>query len=188
MNRGAVDMIMTKQGEVDKGSVAKDCMQANEWYLRATEFGNATAQFRIGKMYERGRETAEDLRKSLDWYYGAVPSAGFEQASGSGGNTLAHHNIGCAYHIGLNRRGVVIQDFSMAMGWYKRAAVQGLTRVHSSSGCMYEFVLKSGHEGRICRHRRELARDNAKVIGWFAVYILGHMFEHDMAATVVEMS
>jgi TPR repeat protein len=46
---------------------AKDTKQAEEWYLRAAESGDAKAQLGLGRLYQND-EKSKDITKALEWY------------------------------------------------------------------------------------------------------------------------
>ncbi|MEH6577546.1 MAG: tetratricopeptide repeat protein [Amphritea sp.] len=77
----------------------------------AAQSGDASAQNRLGEMYEFGYGVDRDPSEALDWYRKAA-----EQ-----GLVVAQHNIGRCYNFGTG----VTQDFSQAEQWYRKAAEQG---------------------------------------------------------------
>lgn len=75
------------------------------------EAGNASAQNRIGEMYEFGQGVKRDTTAAFQWYSKAA-----EQDLIS-----AWHNLGRCYNFGTG----VKQDYAAAEEWYRKAASQG---------------------------------------------------------------
>lgn len=88
----------------------------NVWQEKANE-GDATAQFYVGQIYEKGLGRAADYRSAALWYRKAADQ-GFSQAQ---------INLGHLYEKGLG----VPKEQRTALDWYGRAA--GL----SNAGLMY---------------------------------------------------
>ena len=53
----------------EKGlGVAKDDVQAVQWYRKAADQGHAEAQYNLGFMYAQGRGVAQDYAQAVQWY------------------------------------------------------------------------------------------------------------------------
>ena len=48
--------------------VERDYQKAFEWFLKAAELGDDTAQFDVGLCYEKGYGVAVDLDEAFRWY------------------------------------------------------------------------------------------------------------------------
>ena len=72
---------------------AKDFKKMAEWYQRAADLGNQTAQYFMGEAYEKGEGVEQDFKKAAEWY----------RKSSDKGEILARHALGVCY---LNGRGV----------------------------------------------------------------------------------
>ncbi|KAG9061313.1 hypothetical protein KI688_007291 [Linnemannia hyalina] len=46
----------------------QDYSKALQWYLKASDAGNASAMFNIGFMYDDGRGVEQDDGKAMEWY------------------------------------------------------------------------------------------------------------------------
>ncbi|ANG64165.1 hypothetical protein A8C75_17925 [Marinobacterium aestuarii] len=77
----------------------------------SAEAGDASAQNRLGEMYEFGYGIERDPNLAYSWYLRAA-----EQQL-----VAAEHNIGRCYNFGTG----VAQDFAQAETWYRKAAKQG---------------------------------------------------------------
>jgi uncharacterized protein len=122
--------------------------------------GNATAQFLLGMLYDRGEGVPQDYAEAAQWYHKAavqgnattqfllgdmhnkgqgVPQSHAEAAkwyrrAAEQGNAMAQHNLGIMY---ANGQGVQ-QDYAEAVKWYRRAADQGTARAQHALGVMYD--------------------------------------------------
>jgi len=62
--------------------VAKDPVQAFEWFRKAAEQGNSYGQDHLGMMYERGDAATKDPVQAASWYRKAAEQ-GNEDARGA---------------------------------------------------------------------------------------------------------
>ncbi|GHV67900.1 hypothetical protein FACS1894199_14250 [Bacteroidia bacterium] len=88
----------------------KDTIKARAQYLRSANRGNATAQNRLGYMYET---IDKDYVSAEKWY----------NKSAEQGYAEAQYNLGLLYEFGY---GVVRKNKKKAKSWYRKAAEQGL--------------------------------------------------------------
>jgi len=93
-----------------------------EWRPLA-EQGDASAQFNLGWMYDKGEGVPQDDREAVRWYRRAA-----EQ-----GDAKAQNNLGVMYNNGEG----VAQDYREAVRWYRRAAEQGNAKAQNNLGMMY---------------------------------------------------
>jgi hypothetical protein len=91
--------------------VLKDAAQAVEWFRKAAEQGNESAQLNLGICYETGAGPPKDEVEAVKWYRKAA-----EQGSAS-----AQANLGTCY---LNGTGIS-KDEGEAMKWFQKATEQG---------------------------------------------------------------
>ena len=75
---------------------------------RSAEQGDARAQVRLGRLYERGRSVERDYAEAIKWYRKAA-----EQ-----GESYAQFRLGEFYETGCG----VEQDYTEAVKWYRKAA------------------------------------------------------------------
>ncbi|MBY4678987.1 tetratricopeptide repeat protein [Marinobacterium arenosum] len=114
------------------------------------EAGNASAQNRLGEMYEFGYGVERDAAEALRWYRMAA-----EQHL-----IAAQHNLGRCYNFGTG----VTQDFAEAERWYLKAAAQGHTDAMFFLGTLYS----NNHGGDSSRDTNVIAyawMHNAAVLG-----------------------
>ncbi len=104
------------------------------------EQGDASAQFKLGVMYEAGEGVTKDPKEAVKWYRMAA-----EQ-----GNTLAQYNLGVMYATGAG----VAKDPAEAVKWYRTAAEQGLAEAQLNLGLSY-----ATGEG--------VAKDPTEAVKWF---------------------
>jgi TPR repeat protein len=91
--------------------VCRDEVVAAEWYRRAAEQGDASAQNNLGIMYANGQGVPQDDELAVHWYRLAA-----EQ-----GHALAQYNLGGMYNSG---RGVA-RDTVRSYMWMLLAADAG---------------------------------------------------------------
>jgi TPR repeat protein len=142
--------------------VAKNEIEAVQWYRKAAEQGNAVGQANLGYMYETGRGVIKDDAQAVQWYRRAADQ----------GNARAQTNLGVMYE---NGRGVS-KDDAQAVQWYRKAAEQGNAFAQNNLGYMY----LNGHGG--------LPQDDKQAVEWFrkaadqgnarAQNGLGYMYEY----------
>jgi TPR repeat protein len=89
--------------------VQKNAASAVQWYSKAAQQGDASAQYNLGLMYANGQGVSKDYAIAAKWYRKAA-----EQ-----GLPEAMFNLGVAY---LNGAGVQRSD-KAAAGWYYKAGV-----------------------------------------------------------------
>ena len=98
---------------------------AKDNILELANEGDASAQYRLGLMYDNGTGVEESYEKAAEWYLKAA-----EQ-----GLARAQYNLGCMYRDG---RGVE-QSYEKAVEWYLKAAEQGDARAQRNLGDMYFY-------------------------------------------------
>jgi len=52
--------------------VAKDYVEAFDWYRRAAAKGNAEAMYSLGEAYEHGTGVRDDIQRAVNWYHEAA--------------------------------------------------------------------------------------------------------------------
>ena len=80
-------------------------------YRRAAELGDASAQFKMALMYDRGKGMPQDYAEAVRWY----------RKSAEQGFVEAQYNLGSMYDSGVG----VPQEYAEAVIWYRKAAEQG---------------------------------------------------------------
>jgi TPR repeat protein len=146
--------------------VAKNDLEAGQWYRRAADQGHAAAQYSLGKMYANGRGVAKDDAEAVAWYRKAADQ----------GYAAAQNSLGWMY---ANGRGVA-KDDAEAVAWYRKAADQGHALGQSNLGLMYA-------------NGRGVAKDDAEAVAWYRESAaqgnawgqnnLGVMYQHGRSVT-----
>ncbi len=132
---------------------------AIEYYKKAAELGNITAQKILGHYYETYFNLPGHTSESLKWYRKAAEQGdaevqymlGFAYYHGDGvtrnyrvaakwfrkaaeqGDAAAQDKLGFCYYYGLG----VPQDYEEAVKWYRKAAEQGYASAQNSLGLCY---------------------------------------------------
>ena len=88
-----------------------DYVAALKEFRKLSLGGSASAQWRIGTMYEKGLGVSRDHREAVKWYRKAA-----EQ-----GTTFGQWKLGRMYERGFG----VTKDYREAVKWYRKSAEQG---------------------------------------------------------------
>ncbi|KAF8920469.1 hypothetical protein BGZ58_004354, partial [Dissophora ornata] len=59
-----------------------------EWYLKAANQGNASAQYNLGFMYEHGKGVPQDYSKAMEWYLKAANQGHASAQPNLGGSSM----------------------------------------------------------------------------------------------------
>jgi len=94
-----------------------------ELYRRAAELGDASAQFKMALMYDRGKGMPQDYAGAVRWY----------RKSAEQGFVEAQYNLGSMYDSGVG----VSQEYAEAVIWYRKAAEQGHANAQNNLGAKY---------------------------------------------------
>jgi TPR repeat protein len=108
--------------DTSRNDRAEDEATAKE-VRKSAEEGNASAQYRLGLLYEGGVGVPQDYRQAKEW---------FEKAAKQG-HVGAQADLGMLY---LHGEGAP-QSAQMAMFWFSRAAEQGDVLAFAKLGWMY---------------------------------------------------
>lgn len=100
-----------------------DFKQAYDIWLPLAEAGNAEAQFRVGRLYQKGEGQTKNIDTALSWYLRATASQ----------HTRAMNSIGVIYEIGDG----VDKKISMAMTYYYIAAEKCQISAQFNLGQLY---------------------------------------------------
>jgi hypothetical protein len=79
--------------------------------LQKAEAGDASAMYRLGRMYATGSGVDRDYVEAFNWYKRAAKA----------GNTEAMYSLGEAYEHGSGVR----EDIQQAVNWYDQATLRG---------------------------------------------------------------
>ena len=113
--------------DVEKGTYYYDrhkYKQAVYWYKKSANQGNASAQFYLGLMYDKGQEgLPQDYKQAFYWY----------KKSANQGDAKAQYNLGGMYYKGQG----LPQDYKQAFYWFKKSANQGIADAQYNLGLMY---------------------------------------------------
>ena len=102
----------------------KNFVEAEKWYRKSAEQGNAPAQYELGAMYYDGKHIKQDFSEALKWI----------RKSAEQGNAPAQLLLGYMYEHGDG----VTENLSEAVKWYRKSAEQGEKYAQYSLGKMYE--------------------------------------------------
>ena len=133
----AEELEVTKKDDVPTFAEKNAVITAN-----AAEQGDASAQFKLGLMYDHGYGAPEDGAQAMRWYRMAA-----EQ-----GHDSAQFKLGNMY---ANGEGVP-EDDAEAVRWYRMAAEQGHVPAQNNLGVMY-----AGGEG--------VPEDNVQAYAWYSI-------------------
>ena len=106
----------------------------------AAEKGDASAQLRLGEMYDNGDGIPKDGAEAFNWYKKAAAQ----------GNSTAQFDLGLSYHDGDG----VAKNYAEAIRWYRKSAEQGEAAAQYNLGLMFDKG-----EG--------VSSDPAEAIGWY---------------------
>ncbi|KAF9094387.1 hypothetical protein BGX23_002179 [Mortierella sp. AD031] len=109
--------------ETGNGGLPQDYQSAMDWFLQAANRGDATAQLRVGLLYDFGHGVDKDYTKAMEWYRKAADQ----------GLARAQNAIGAMYR---DAEGVP-QDYSEAMDWFRKAANQGYADASIGIGSLH---------------------------------------------------
>jgi TPR repeat protein len=118
---------ITPAVDTSQNNRAEDEATAKE-VRKSAEAGNASAQNRLGLLYDEGLGVPQDYRQAKEW---------FEKAAKQG-HVGAQVNLGTLYLQGAGAQ----QSAQMALFWFSRAAEQRDSLAFSKLGWMYA----QGHE------------------------------------------
>ena len=133
----ALAVVLTTTASAADLQKGTDALYAGDYVTALAEFtplaeaGDATAQHRLGWMYENGKGVAQDDAIATKWYRRAFE--GYRRAA-EAGDAEAQGNLGFMYKIG---RGVAEND-AEAVKWYRLAAEAGDAPAQYDLGVMYE--------------------------------------------------
>ena len=179
--------------------VAKNLVQAVEWFRKSAEQGNSDGQWRLGCMYEYGDGIDKDLAQAIEWY----------RKSAEQGDSDSQWRLGSMY-VSYDE---IEKNPEQALYWINKSADQGNTLATMFLGAMYiegigvekdptkglELLYKSADSGnsyaqtclgRLYKEDTEgiLERDIYKAIEWWkkaaeneypepeAMYLLGYAY------------
>ena len=94
-------------------------------FRELAEQGNASAQFNLGLMHERGLGVSKDAAMAGEWYL---------RAAGQG-KAEAQFRLGALFESGTDAS----QDFESAVKWYRRAAERGLEAAQFRLGSAFHM-------------------------------------------------
>lgn len=90
---------------------------------RSAEQGNAEAQYKLGLMYDMGKDVDQDYYKAFEWY----------EKSAKQGLASSQSKLGSMYRYG---KGVEVNQ-AKANEWYWKAYEQGDEEAHYQLGTIY---------------------------------------------------
>ena len=98
--------------------------EAMKYFRQAAEAGNASAQFNLGLLYDKGYGTTQNYAEAAKWYRMAAEK----------GNVSAQSGLGYLYYNGKG----VAKDNTEALKWYRLAAEKGNSAALNNLALMYE--------------------------------------------------
>jgi hypothetical protein len=90
--------------------VRRDYTEAMQWFRRAADEGDASAQYNLGVMYAKGQGVRRDYIEAMRWYRKAADQ----------GDASAQYNVGLMYANGQG----VSKDYVQAHKWFNLAAAR----------------------------------------------------------------
>ena len=132
-------------GDFKKGLTAAqsgDFATALREWTPLAEQGNATAQYNLGLMFEKGRGVPQNYKTAVKWWKLAAQQ----------GIARAQTNLGVMYEKGQG----VSQNDKTAVKWYRLAAEQGHANAQGNLGFMY-------HEGK------GVSQDYKTAVKWYTL-------------------
>jgi len=137
--------------------IPQNGVKAAQWLQKAAERGDASVQYRVGKIYEEGAGNFKKTWGKQDYYVceypvprNAAAAARYYQKAAEQGHVQASLDLGSMYAEG---RGVP-QDAVRAEQWFQKAADQGGVQAQYPVGEMYE-------------KGRGVPQDYAKAAQWY---------------------
>jgi TPR repeat protein len=106
--------------------------EAVNWYSKAADQGDTSAQYRLGRMYHSGIGVKKNEKMSIDFYQKAFNR--YHKAADQG-DASAQYRLGTMYGDGKG----VKKDIKMSLDWYHKAADQGNTSALTELGGMYHY-------------------------------------------------
>lgn len=120
-----VCMAISACADVEPPATTRSMDEATVIVLRkSAEQGNATAQNRLGLLYNQGQGVPQDRLFAKQW---------FEKAAEQG-NATAQVNLGTLYLLGQG----ALESDQMALFWFRRAAEQQEALAFAKLGFMFE--------------------------------------------------
>jgi eukaryotic-like serine/threonine-protein kinase len=105
------------------GGLARDAKKAAEWYQKAAEKGDLTAQLNLATMYKFGEGVPQSFEQAFKWYKRAAEQDDPE----------AQNIVGFWYLHGQGTE----RDDTAAVLWYEKAAKHGFAKAQTNLGDMY---------------------------------------------------
>ncbi len=104
--------------------LARDYVQAMQWYQKAADQGDLEAKYQLAMMYFNGHAGSKDFNKAADLL----------QDPANGGMAAAQYRLG---DMAAHGEGVRFQDFKTAADWLTRAANQNNAEAQMELGDLY---------------------------------------------------
>ena len=159
--------------------------EAIESYRKSAELGNAKAQFKLGRCFDRGEGVEQNYAEAVKWYKKSAEQ-GDADAQNSLGNCyehgdgieqnykeaikwylkavekehkLAQRNLGNLYYFGYG----VEQNYAEAVKWYRKSAEQGDAEAQYVLGYMYteEQGVEQNYAEAVIWYRKSAEQGNA---------------------------
>lgn len=150
------------------GRLKKSLEEWKRKVVREAEAGHPAAQFRLGRIYQRGDGVEKDPDRAEEWFHKALP--GLKQEAQAGDTDAAFYLYDC-FHEGLG----VEKDDTEALHWLQRAAAEGKPDAMFALALEYrEGGLVEKNEDLFMHWLRKAAQGDDKD----AQYLLGACYEH----------
>jgi len=138
--------------------VARDYQQAKNWYQKAVDQGDATAEYLMGMLYENGEINVNDSGVTLKSYKGIYSGESMKWFLKAAAHGDADGDIAVGVHYEMGE-GVKV-NLPKAVKWYKKAAALGNSQAYQIMGDIY-------HAGK------GVPKDDRKAIEWYQKAISG---------------
>lgn len=136
--------------------------------VRQAEAADSAAQFRLGRIYQKGDGVEKDPSRAEEWFHKALP--GLKREAEAGDTDAAFYLYDC-FHEGLGME----KDDARALHWLERAAEEGKPEAMFALALEYrEGGLVEKNESLFMNWLRRAAEGDDKD----AQYLLGACYEH----------
>lgn len=150
------------------GRLKKSLEEWKRKMVREADAGHPAAQFRLGRIYQKGNGVDKDPDRAEEWFHKALP--GLKQEAEAGDRDAAFYLYDC-FHEGLG----VQKDDAEALRWLQRAATEGKTDAMFALALEYrEGGLVEKNEDLFMHWLRKAAQEDNRD----AQYLLGACYEH----------
>lgn len=138
--------------EADESEAIKWVNEANKWFQKAADKGNADGEYRTG--YQCFNAIPHQYEEALMWFRKAADQ----------GNVEAEYEIGEYYIDGFGWDRSIPVNYGEAINWFQKAADQGNPDAEYELGFYYEqgYGVPENHEEAVKWYRKSADQGNAE--------------------------